>query len=95
MCDMANSVQRLAKEKSGMGKRLTVIGASTGAIQALQIGVSYADMAQNFVAITPLGRTAPRTTNVLARQTVMTDPAWNGGDPPPSAPPEKACGHGS
>ena len=53
-----------------MGKRLTVIRASTGAIQALQIGVSYADMAQNFVAITPLGRTAPRTTNVLARQAI-------------------------
>jgi homoserine acetyltransferase len=56
-----------------MGKRLTVIGASTGAMQALQIGVSYADMAQNFVAVTPPGRTAPRTTNVLARQAIMTD----------------------
>jgi homoserine acetyltransferase len=55
MCDTANSAPRLAKEKSGMGERLTVIGASTGAMQALQIGVSYADMAQNFVAVTPTG----------------------------------------
>jgi homoserine O-acetyltransferase/O-succinyltransferase len=89
--DMVNSVQRLVKEKFGIDKLVTVIGASMGGMQALQYGVSYPDMTQSLVAIIPLGRTPAWTTNILelTRQAIMTDPAWNGGDYPPNAPPEK------
>src|SRR5438105_14288244 len=51
--DMVNSVQRLAKDKFGIEKVVTVIGASMGGMQSLQFGVSYPDMAQSLVAIIP------------------------------------------
>ena len=89
--DMVNSAQRLVKEKFSVDKLVTVIGASMGGMQALQFGASFPDMAQSLVAIIPLGRTPAWTTNVLelSRQAIMTDPAWNGGNYPPGAPPEK------
>jgi homoserine O-acetyltransferase/O-succinyltransferase len=89
--DMVNSSQRLVKEKFGIEKLVTVIGASMGGMQALQFGVSYPGMAQSLVAIVPLGRTPAWTTNVLelTRQAIMTDPAWMGGNYAPSAPPER------
>jgi homoserine O-acetyltransferase/O-succinyltransferase len=89
--DMVNSVERLAKEKFGIEKIVTVIGASMGGMQALQFGVSYPDMAQSLVAIIPLGRTPAWTTEVLelTRQAIMSDPAWNGGDYAANAPPER------
>ncbi len=89
--DMVNSAQRLVKEKFGIEQLVTVIGASMGGMQVLQFGVSYPDMAQSLVAIIPLGRTPAWTTNVLelTRQAIMTDPAWNDGNYPASAPPER------
>lgn len=89
--DMVNSAQHLVKEKFGIDKLVTVIGASMGGMQALQYGVSYPDMAQSLVAIVPLGRTPAWTTNVLelTRQAIMTDPAWNDGNYPAGAPPER------
>jgi homoserine O-acetyltransferase len=91
MRDMVNSAQRLVKEKFGIDKLVTVIGASMGGMQALQYGASYPDLAQSLVAIVPLGRTPAWTTNVLelTRQAIMTDPAWNGGNYAASAPPER------
>jgi homoserine O-acetyltransferase len=91
MRDMVNSAQRLVKDKFGIDKLVTVIGASMGGMQALQFGASFPDMAQSLVAIIPLGRTPAWTTNVLelTRQAIMTDPAWNGGNYAASAPPER------
>jgi homoserine O-acetyltransferase len=79
------------KEKFGVTRLVTVIGASMGGMQALQFGVSYPDMAQSLVAIIPLGRTPAWTTNVLelTRQAIMTDPAWMGGNYSAGAPPER------
>jgi homoserine O-acetyltransferase/O-succinyltransferase len=89
--DMVNSSARLAKEKFGIDKLVTVIGASMGGMQALQYGVSYPDGAQSLVAIIPLYKTTPWTTNVLEmmRQGIMLDPAWDHGNYPASAPPEQ------
>jgi homoserine O-acetyltransferase len=91
MRDMVNSQQRLVTEKFGIKKLLAVTGASMGGMQALQWAVSYPDMVESSVAIIPLGRTPAWTTGVLEmlRQSIMADPAWDGGNYAASAPPEK------
>jgi homoserine O-acetyltransferase len=89
--DMVNSAQRLVKDKFGIEKLVTVVGASMGGMQALQFAVSYPDMTRSVVAIVPLSRTTPWTTDVLEllRQGIMTDAAWNNGNYTAEAPPEK------
>ena len=89
--DMVNSSQRLVADKFGIAKLVTVVGASMGGMQALQFAVSYPDMTQSVVAIVPLYRTTPWTTDVLEmmRQGIMTDAAWKDGEYAADAPPEK------
>ena len=89
--DMVNSQERLVREKFGIKKLVTVIGASMGGMQALQWGVSYPAMTDSLVPIIPLGRTPAWTTAVLEmlRQGIMSDPNWKDGNYTPDAPPEK------
>ena len=91
MRDMVNSQQRLVAEKFGIKKLVTVIGASMGGMQALQWAVSYPDMMDSIVPIIPLGRTPAWTTGVLEmlRQSIMSDPKWNGGNYAANEPPEQ------
>jgi homoserine O-acetyltransferase len=60
-------------------------------MQALQWAVSYPEMMESIVPIIPLGRTPAWTTGVLEmlRQSIMSDPRWNGGNYPVSQPPEQ------
>ena len=80
--DMVNSQHRLVTERFGITKLVTVIGASMGGMQALQWAVSYPDAMDSVVPIIPLGRTPAWSTGILEmlRQTIMTDPDWNGGN---------------
>jgi homoserine O-acetyltransferase len=89
--DMVNSQNRLIKEKFGIEKLVTVVGASMGGMQALQWAVSYPDMMESVVPIIPLGRTTAWTTGVLEmlRQSIMADPKFVGGNYPPEDPPEQ------
>ena len=89
--DMVTSQQRLIKEKFGITKLVTVIGASMGGMQALQWAASHPDMTDSVVAIIPLGRTPAWTTGVLEmlRQNIMADPKFNGGNYASSDPPEQ------
>ncbi len=89
--DMVNSAYRLGREKFGIEKYVAVAGASMGGMQSLQFAVSYPDAARSVVAIIPLYKTAPWSTDVLelTRQAIMLDPAWQGGNYPASAPPEQ------
>jgi len=89
--DMVNSQQRLIKEKFGITRLGTVIGASMGGMQALQWAASYPDMTDSIVPIIPLGRTPAWTTGVLEmlRQSIMADPKFNGGNYAGSDPPEQ------
>ena len=89
--DMVNSAQLLVKDKFGITKLVTVVGASMGGMQALQFAVSFPEMTRSVVAIVPLAKTTPWTTNMLEllRQAIMTDAAWAGGTYPANAPPEK------
>jgi len=89
--DMVNSQQRLLREKFGITKLVTVVGASMGGMQALQWAVSYPDTMRTVVAIIPLARTPAWTTGVLEmlRQSIMADPKFNGGNYAASDPPEQ------
>jgi homoserine O-acetyltransferase len=91
MRDMVHSQHRLVSEKFGIQKLVTVIGASMGGMQALQWAASYPTLMDSIVPIIPLGRTPAWTTAVLEmlRQGIMSDPAWQGGNYAPGAPPEK------
>ena len=82
MRDMVASQYRLVKEKFGIGKLVTVVGASMGGMQGLQWAVSHPEMTDSVVAIIPLGRTPAWSTGIteMLRQTIMTDPAWMSGN---------------
>ncbi len=91
MRDMVNSQQRLVAEKFAINKLVTVTGASMGGMQALQWAVSYPEMMSSVVPIVPLGRTPAWSTSVLEmlRQSIMTDPKFNGGNYAANQPPEQ------
>jgi homoserine O-acetyltransferase len=82
MRDMVNSQHRLITEKFGLGKVVTVIGASMGGMQGLQWAVSYPGMMDSVVAIIPLGRTPAWSTGIteMLRQGIMSDPEWKDGN---------------
>jgi homoserine O-acetyltransferase len=89
--DMVNSQERLVREKFGITKLVSVVGASMGGMQALQWAVSYPDMMQSVVPIIPLSRTPAWTTGVLEmlRQSIMSDPKFAGGNYAAGDPPEQ------
>src|SRR5206468_3864360 len=80
--DMVNSTHGLVTQKFGIGKLVAVAGASMGGMQALQWAVSYPDMMHGAVALIPLARTPAWSTGIveMARQIIMTDPEWKGGN---------------
>lgn len=82
MRDMVNSTHRLVVEKFSIKKLVAVAGASMGGMQGLQWAVSYPDMVHGVVALIPLARTPAWSTGIteMLRQTIITDPAWNGGN---------------
>jgi homoserine O-acetyltransferase/O-succinyltransferase len=89
--DMVNSQRRLATEKFGISKFVTVIGASMGGMQSLQWAVSYPEAMESIVPIIPLGKTPAWTTGVLEmlRETIMADPKFMDGNYPADNPPEQ------
>ena len=91
MRDMVQSQYRLLTEHFGIKQLQAVVGASMGGMQALQWGVSHPSMMQAIVPIVPLARTPPWTTAVLEmlRQSIMTDPKWQGGNYAADQPPEQ------
>lgn len=88
--DMVRS-QHVLMDKLGVKRFRAVVGASMGGMQALQWAVSYPDAMDAIVPIVPLARTPPWTTAVLEmlRQSIMTDPKWNGGNYAVDRPPEQ------
>lgn len=75
--DMVESQMRLMRHL-GIARWHTLIGASMGGMQALQWGVSYPDVMQNIVAMTPMARTAQWSAaiNAAVRAALMADPDW-------------------
>ncbi len=79
--DMVQAQKRLV-EHLGVKKLLCAIGGSMGGMQVLEWSVRYPDMVR---AAVPLATTTKHSAlaiafNEVARQAIMADPKWNGGD---------------
>jgi homoserine O-acetyltransferase/O-succinyltransferase len=79
--DMVRAQKRLV-EHLGIEKLLCAIGGSLGGMQVLEWSVSYPGMVRSAV---PLATTTKHSAlaiafNEVARQAIMADPKWNGGD---------------
>ena len=75
-------VQKMLIDALGIGQLLAVAGGSMGGMQALQWAASYPEMTR---AVIPIATTARHSAqqiafNEVARQSIMADPDWNGGD---------------
>ncbi|MHC1789831.1 homoserine O-acetyltransferase MetX [Solidesulfovibrio sp.] len=81
VADMVRAQKRLVNNL-GINRLLCVIGGSMGGMQVLEWSVRYPDMVRSAV---PLATTTKHSAlaiafNEVARQAIMADPAWNGGD---------------
>ena len=79
--DMVRAQKRLI-EHLGVTRLLSAIGGSMGGMQALEWATRYPDLVASAV---PLATTARHTPlhiafNEVARQAIIADPDWNGGD---------------
>jgi len=81
IADMVRT-QRLLLDHLGIGSLLAVAGGSMGGMQALQWAASYPDSVRSVVALATTWRHSAQQIafDEVARQAVMTDPAWKGGD---------------
>ena len=66
----------------GVDRALAVAGGSMGGMQALQWAVSHPDRVRSVIAIACTHRHSAQQIafNEVARQAIMADPGWNGGD---------------
>jgi homoserine O-acetyltransferase len=79
--DMVQAQKRLV-DHLGVRQLLSVVGGSMGGMQVLEWSVRYPDMVRSAV---PLATTTKHSAlaiafNEVARQAIMADPVWNGGD---------------
>lgn len=74
--------QKALMDHLGIEKVLSMIGGSMGGMQVLQWCVSYPDMVESAIALaTTLRHSALAIAfNEVARQAIIADPNWNGGD---------------
>ncbi|MCX7964131.1 MAG: homoserine O-acetyltransferase [Candidatus Sumerlaea chitinivorans] len=75
-------VQARLLDYLGIRRVLCVTGGSMGGMQALQWAVSYPERVRSVIAIATTHRHSAQQIafNEVARQAIMADPAWNGGD---------------
>jgi len=81
--------QKLLVEHLGIERLLAVVGGSMGGMQVLEWAVRYPEAVRGAV---PLATTTKHSAlaiafNEVARQAIMTDPAWRGGDYSADEPP--------
>ncbi len=74
--------QKLLLDRLGVRSLLSVTGGSMGGMQALQWAVSYPEMVRSVIAIATTHRHSAQQIafNEVARQAIMSDPAWRKGD---------------
>jgi homoserine O-acetyltransferase/O-succinyltransferase len=79
--DMVRAQKRLV-EHLGIARLLSVIGGSMGGMQVLEWAVAFPEMVATAVplATTPKHSALAIAFNEVARQAIMSDPDWNGGE---------------
>lgn len=79
--DMVKAQKRLI-ESLGIEKLLCVMGGSVGGMQVLEWCVRYPEMVRSAIPVATTMRHSAMAIafNELARQAIMADPNWNGGD---------------
>lgn len=79
--DMVRAQKQLM-DHLGVTRLHAVIGGSVGGMQALEWSVSYPDMIESAVLLATTTRHSALAIafNEVARQAIMADPNWNGGD---------------
>ncbi len=84
-------LQKMLVDSLGISKMLAVVGGSMGGMQALQWAASYPEMTRSVVPIASTARHSAQQIafNEVARQSIMADPDWNGGNYYDSKPPAR------
>jgi len=81
IADMVDAQKQLL-DQLGVARLHAVIGGSVGGMQALEWSVRYPDMVESAVLLATTTRHSALSIafNEVARQAIMADPNWNGGD---------------
>jgi homoserine O-acetyltransferase/O-succinyltransferase len=75
-------LQKMLVDSLGVSKLLAVAGGSMGGMQALQWAAAYPEMVRTVIPIATTARHSAQQIafNEVARQSIMSDPDWNGGN---------------
>jgi homoserine O-acetyltransferase len=81
IADMVRAQRELLRHL-GISHLLAVVGGSLGGMQTLQWAADYPEMMDGVLALATTSRNSPQAIafNEVARQSIMSDPHWNGGD---------------
>ena len=96
MRDMVTAEHRMLTECLRINRLVAVTGTSMGGIGAMQWAVQYPDFMQAVIPLVPQARANRQVSFIweAARQTIMLDPKWRGGQYPADDPPRMGVGIG-
>lgn len=81
IADMVRAQKRLS-DHLGIKKWLSIAGGSMGGMQAIQWAISYPECVRSLMPIATTSRISAQSIafNWVGRESIMSDPSWNGGN---------------